>query len=554
MRPTTDSPALLNRFETVKNSIVVSLSPPDTTSARPWWTSTVAIVALVLLGCGLRTIALSGNRNLWLDEAMLALNLIERSPAQLMEPLDRNQGAPVGFLLLAKAVITQLGASEVALRLVPFVASALGLVGFAWVAPRLLPRPAAVFALLLMAVSPFMISYAAECKQYGVDAAITVGLFAVAAGLLQGGQGFSRWAALGAAGAAAVWFSHPSAFVLGGIGTALLAEAAVKKDRGRLLAACGTVAVWLVSFGACYFLTLKQLGHNQYLLDYWNGHFLPFPPKAPGDLVWVLDHYFAPFSYPAGLGGTEIRAGGIAAVLFVVGLWGMWKERWAVAAAVILPALFALLASAVHKYPFSGRLLLFLVPLMMLGIARGAWMVGSALRGAQPLAALALIGVLVAAPCLEAYQELQRPMRSEQLAPVLANVRRHWQPGDRMYVYYGAEPAFIYYTRNNPFPPEAVTFGVEARKRRLEYRNQLLPLRGTSRVWLVFSHPHKHEEADIRAYAEGLGRCLQVESFSGAAAYLFDFTSPSESGAIRTTSTTPQRDENRAAIVRGGDR
>src|SRR5438445_568747 len=82
--------------------------------------------------------------------------------------------------------------------------------------------------------------------------------------------------------------------------------------------------------------------------------------------------------------------------------------------------------------------LLALVPVVMLGVARGAWMVGSARRPAVPVAAFALFGVLMTAPALETYQEFRRPLRYEQLAPVLDRIRGEWQPGDRMYVYYGA--------------------------------------------------------------------------------------------------------------------
>src|SRR5262249_971131 len=185
-------------------------------------------------------------------------------------------------------------------------------------------------------------------------------------------------------------------FVLGGIGTALLAQALLARDRGRFVAAALTVGCWLASFGGCYLLCLRQLGANQYLLDYWNGHFLPLPPKSIRDLTWLLDHFFTFFAFPGGLGGTEIRAGGIAAALFVVGVIGFWRERWPVAVALVLPAVLALLASGVHKYPFAGRLLLFLVPLGVLGVGRGPGVVAAAPWAPLPVAPLGLPGLPLA--------------------------------------------------------------------------------------------------------------------------------------------------------------
>lgn len=550
MSSTTDRSTLVNRIAEGREPVVVT-SPSQ---SKRWWMSPAAMVALVILGTLLRGVAWSSDRNLWIDESMLALNLIERTPDRLLEPLDWNQGAPVGFLLASKATIAQLGASERALRLIPVLGSILGLVAFVWLAPRLLPRPAAMLAIALFSVSPFLIGYSAECKQYATDAAIAIGLFACAARLLNGEAGRRRWTVLAIAGALAVWFSHPAAFVLGGIGIALLADALLQKNRTRFLAAAAAIGTWLVSFTICYLLFLKNLGGNQYLLTYWDGHFLPLPPQSLGDLAWLLDHFFAPFSYPGGLGGTEIRAGGIAAVLFIIGIGGMAKRRWPVALALVLPGVLTLFASGLHKYPFAGRLLLFLVPLMILGVAEGAGMVGSALARSQPFAASVLLGVLIAAPCLETYQELRRPMRFEQLEPVLAEVRDEWQPGDRMYVYYGALPAFEYYTRESPFPADAVSKGAEARVNAAEYRTQLAALKGQPRVWVVFSHRHKHEESIIQAYAEGLGRCEQSIRFPGAAAFRFNFAVQPGSEAVAATPSNPERTENRGAISRGGDR
>ncbi|MBY0458998.1 MAG: glycosyltransferase family 39 protein, partial [Gemmataceae bacterium] len=266
----TTTPPTNRMLPTVRTVQVVStephpLSAPASEPARTCARVRAALVALVLLGGGLRVGPLTSDRCLWIDESMLALNLVNRTPAQLFEPLDHNQGAPVGFLLAVKASILAFGPSEWALRLVPFIVSVLGLVAFAIVARKLLPGGAAVLAVALVAVSPHLVSYAGECKQYAGDAAFAVGLLALALGLLDGKGGFGRWAALAVAGAGAVWCSHPATFVLGGIGTAILAQAAVQRNRTRFLASGAVIGCWMASFGACYLLCLKQLGGNKYL-------------------------------------------------------------------------------------------------------------------------------------------------------------------------------------------------------------------------------------------------------------------------------------------------
>jgi hypothetical protein len=217
-----------------------------------------------------------------------------------------------------------------------------------------------------------------------------------------------------------------------------------------------------------------------------------------------------------------VKVGGIAAALVLIGVIAMWRDEWPVVVALVGPALLTLLASGLGKYPFAGRLLLFLVPPMLLLVARGAWAVASALRPNQPFAAVVLLGLLLVAPAVETYQTLRRPPRNEQIVPVLNDVRQQWQPGDKVYIYYGAVPAFTFYTRENPFPP-GVILGGQHRSTRVGYRDELRKLAGEPRVWIVFSHLHLSEESLIRAYAEGLGRCAAEIRHSGACAFLFDF-------------------------------
>ena len=334
-------------------------------AARPHF---ALVIAVFLLGAALRTAAFASERCLWIDESMVALNVIGRSPIQLLEPLDHNQGAPVGFLLASKLAVVCFGPNERALRLVPFLASLAGLAAFGSAAYGLLPRLSARLALLLFALSPFLVNYAAECKQYSSDAAFSAALLVLAVPLFAGGAGIGRWLALGCTGAISVWCSHPALFALAGLGMALFAQAAVSRDRPRLVGLLGLGGIWILSFAGVYWVNLRHLGSNDYLLDYWTGH---FPPRSPDLAVWLADHYFDLFRHPGGWGGCDraIPASGVASLLAIAGSAAWYRAaRWTLFAAA-LPALVALLAAAAHKYPFAGRLLLFLVPVATLLVA-----------------------------------------------------------------------------------------------------------------------------------------------------------------------------------------
>src|SRR5437660_1163195 len=145
-----------------------ALATPSVATAR--WRSIVLIPwLLVLCGAVLRLAQYLHHRSLWFDEALLALNLLNRSYSQLVKPLDYNQGAPVGFLFAERLAGIHLGFGEYALRFIPVMAALCALCLFYKVAQLLLPPRAAWIAIGLAAVCPHLIYYASELKQYSTD-------------------------------------------------------------------------------------------------------------------------------------------------------------------------------------------------------------------------------------------------------------------------------------------------------------------------------------------------------------------------------------------------
>src|SRR6185369_15462315 len=74
----------------------------------------------------------------------------------------------------------------------------------------------------------------------------------------------------------------------------------------------------------------------------------------------------------------------------------------------------------------------------------------------------------------------------EDTAPLVATLRAERKPGDRVYVYYGAVPAFTFY---HPDLDAAVTLGTSHRDDVGAYEAELKPLLAPGeRLWLVFAH------------------------------------------------------------------
>lgn len=528
---TTDGRRLLP-FETqVRATIVESPAPRSAPRVAPpsRRLDTLLVVGVwvaVAAGLGVRVNGYAQNYSFWIDEAMLGLNVVHRTSAELLQPLDLNQGAPVGYLQLAKLCVRAFGPSEYSLRLPSLVAGLLGFAAFVPLAYRMLPAGAARLATVLFALSPYLAGYCAEFKQYESDAAIAAGLLLLGLPAWRGQAGPGRLAGLAVAGAVAVWFSHPSAFVLGGVGTAVLADAAVRRDRKALVGGVLAVGCWAVSFGVCYLLFTRKLGMNPFLMDFWAGRFMPLPPKGPGDLAWLVMHYFELFQKPGGLNADTWGLAGVAGLCYLAGAVALGKADWRTVVALVVPMALCLFASGLKKYPFANRLMLFAVPAMLLLTAYGAWAVAALLRPGLPGVGAGVMGILIGAGFMESYWLVaQKPLHGEQAREALAQVWDGWQEGDKLYVFYGAAPAAGYYHPRFPFPADAVVVGDYNRNGPQEkFHDELKQLKGNKRVWAVVAHRQTHEETAIRAYLDGMGKREELTRRPDAVVMRYDLS------------------------------
>jgi uncharacterized membrane protein len=144
-----------------------------------------------MLGVALRVRAYLANRSLWFDEALSALNIVNRRFAELLQPLDYEQAAPFGFLFAERLVVNLIGTSEYALRLFPLLCGIASVFIFWQLARQLLSRVGIVVGLVIFSVSDQLIYYSSEVKPYSTDVAVALLLFwalarLVAAGYLVG--------------------------------------------------------------------------------------------------------------------------------------------------------------------------------------------------------------------------------------------------------------------------------------------------------------------------------------------------------------------------------
>ena len=480
--------------------------------------------AIILVGLVLRLRQYLANRSLWLDEAALALNIIHRSFADLTQPLDHLQGAPIAFLYIEKLAVLMLGDGEYVLRLFPLLAGCLSLFLMYRLSRHCVSQLGTLFALGLFAILWPPIYFSSEAKQYSTDVAVALLLYLAGWWFLEHEAGIKHFLLLGAAGAIAGWLSHPALFVLGGAGFTLLLKYSLDRHMRGLRNLGFTIGIWLAGFILLYVVSLQGLASNTRLLDFWQNRFMPVPPWR--DLQWFATSLESLFADATGLSSPFL----ITVLIFCVGSVSLLTRRWYCATLLLLPVFLTLLASGLRKYPFGDRLLLFAVPSVLIVLAEGLDRIRYTLRRIPWLSVsswLLLAGYLLYAPLWSAQHNLLDPYLGEHIRPALAYLETEVRSSDLIYVYGGAGLPFRFYAPSYGFSHTDYVVG------RIEAESpdgpipELDALRRHGRVWVVFSHTLDWGTVDKRAtileYLDRIGRRENEYKASGASVHLYDF-------------------------------
>jgi len=488
---------------------------------------------LLVLGIILRLASFLTFRSMWTDEALLALNITRRSFRQLLGPLDWYQVAPVAFLWIERLAFRILGNADWVLRLLPLAASLAGLWLFRAIARRKLSNQGMLIGLALFALCSPLVYYAAEIKQYGCDATITLLLLWAALHWIEQPRP-DRYGILAATGAIGLWCSQPAVFILGGLGLTMLMELRRRKWQG-LGMAIGLFTCWFASFLGVYLVSLRPIVNQNYLHDFWAGGFAPSPVSLNG-IKWYPAAFFGMFSSTLGL-----PFAGFAAALAAVGCWSLYRRDRSLLAMLAMPLVLALVTSALKRYPFQERLLLFAAPLLILLIAAGFAAVVGIAKGPR-IASVPVLPALLAL-CVLAFplrdgaywlwafphQQIDWPRR-EEIKPILAYLQHHYLPGDRVYVYkYGGAP-IAYYTAHYGLSDLNINYLPDVGPDDARIQASLATMKG-ARVWIILDHVyHFNQRQDLQMqYLDNLkklARKLPDADFSsqGACILLFDFT------------------------------
>jgi hypothetical protein len=195
---------------------------------------------------------------------------------------------------------------------------------------------------------------------------------------------------------------------------------------------------------------------------------------------------------------------------------------------LILPMIFVLTASLLHLYPFAGRLLLFLMPatIILISIACGKILESKN----QYLAILGpIIIIWLFTPIfLNAQYSFFVPKTVEDVRPLVKYYQAKRQKDDIIYLYYGAQGQFRYYSKFLKIENDHPIFGIERIENLNKYLADIDKLKGYKRVWFLFSHTISingiNEEKFYLKILNNNGRLIDSRFAEGASIYLYDLS------------------------------
>jgi hypothetical protein len=484
-----------------------------TENSNPKHGEWLAFSLIFLSGVVIRVVQFLHCRSLWVDEASVGLNIVNRSYLALLCPLGYHQEAPVGFLWVSRFLVSLFGPNEYALRGYSLLCGIASLPVFYQAARRLYSAKVALLAMALLAFLPSMVRYSNEAKQFMGDV-LWVGVLVVATQNASNGTDVRRWPILSIAGAVSLLFSYPAVFVVAGCGVYLILSAALRRGTGKTLVPLVLIGMtWLAFACVDYLLISPKLTADGDLVNYWNISHAPIPTSSwrnPQWYAWALWQFVE-----TSMG--FVRFPGVMIAAIAVGILAVIVRRKLQELMLFLPAVFALLTLSRSKYPFLGRWLLWLVPLVLLVICAGfdqLWRMAPRRlqRPALILAAAALLAYPVYAGLILTFRS---PGKIEEIRDALQYLDAQESPAKVVYYNSDAESLLDFYFQSRTWT------NLQRAERRVLHLSSTealaLPPDAQGKLWIVLTHT-ADSPAVSRLIGDISGRARDIQRWQGVGA------------------------------------
>lgn len=420
----------------------------------------LTVKAVALFGALLATVQFLYNRSLWGDEAMLAINFIERDFSGLLDPLSYKQTAPILFLFTEELFSLIIPNSEYGLRIFPLICYLGSIYYFILIIKKIFNKEVLVVAAIsLFVFNYFFIYYASEVKQYMVDVFFS-NLFIYIL-INKKDYLFKNTWKLFLMGFLAILYSNIAPILLATTGICMLTDiTAIRKNIKKILICA--VSLFIV-FAGYYVLFVSKIKSQEFLIYYWTYKepaFMPLNPFSIEFWNFIYAKYIMLFHYLFRFGNV---ASMIFQLFFVLGIAQIFRKRDLYLFLIIFtPVILHLILSGFKIYPFHIRFCLYLIPGFILLIIKGVELVQEILlkkigKFNFPFAIIPLLAFLL----FLNFKISGFPLVKQEYKKTINYVSNKLQPQDKVFVF--AESTVIYKcylkTGKIKIPEKSVIYG-----------------------------------------------------------------------------------------------
>jgi hypothetical protein len=442
---------------------------------------------LILIGVILRLLQFLINRDFILEEASLALNILDHTFPELLFLSERGQYSAPLFLLSVKCMTVLFGVNDFALRIIPLLASIASLfLVYSFSLKLRASRGVALFLLALFAITLFQIRYASELKPYAVDLFFALFLGNLLIPNSEKTESKRKYVILLFSGIISILSSFTAPlvlFVLGLYRLKVMMSAGDKSIKKELI----LYTLWFIVFSFFISTYLLQLDGMVYLKGFWAAHFPPANPFRLEFYHWIIKYpavvanKMIVFSFNDNMPSYLLLA--LLALLFLMGTIQMVKDKkYQILYFVFFPIILQWIISALTLYPFAPRLLLYLSVSFLFPVAYSLHFLVLQLNKSGALVSIVLCVILIAPGYLH------YPIHIVKFKNAWEYMVDHFDDDQLVYVHFMAIPTYQYYHKTNGIKvPGKIIEGEEDWSNEKEIYSDLTALRGE--VWLVFSNP-----------------------------------------------------------------
>lgn len=484
------------------------------------WNKTGSIIAFAIPTL-LILFVFCSNRSLFLDALNLARNVAEGSFIDLSQPLKYEQSAPILFLYFSKISTLLLGVSEYSLRLLPLISGLAGLFVFKNVLEKLLDMQYVWIGVFWLGSHAMFVRYSTEYKQYITDAFVTIFLIYLA---LQLNKMTKRNAVvIGFFGAAAIWLSMPSIFVLVGL-ICYYIHIQYKTQNAQYPTII--LAAWFaLNFALEYFLILSPAINSVHMQNFHQNYFIQGTFWKSGSLQHDFGLVVSMVRMAVGKSGLAIA---VALALIAISIYDFIRKKRSIGLLFTIPILAVFTASLFDKYSLIERLMLFTLPLLFILILLGLQVVVERLKNKKRILKYSILGLiglslLVGFSQTQGFKYLGSPLEIEDNRSSLIHIDEHEKHANTIITTQLAYPAYAYYTAHDKNLKRLNLGKAIAAK----YDDSVVSLavnqseKEGGEIWVLMGHMLEHEITNLIAELDKVGTIKNSYRTNRSAAILF---------------------------------